>query len=261
MLVFLLVSGFLVGILSGLLGIGGGIIFAPLLLYVPGWLGLSVLSMKTVTGLTMVQALAGSTSGYLAHRRYRTVSQPLIFLTGPVIILATFSGAQLSGLFGDTILKVIFALMALGAALLMQMKGKPENHRVEPAEEPAKELEFNRGLAVLVVGMIGFTGGLVGQGGAFLLVPALISILYFPAKVAMGSSLGIVVLASLAGVGGKFSAGLVDPLNALALILGAAPGAQLGSYLSQRLNSEILKQLLSGLLVLVSMQILWNIWK
>ncbi|MDW7675309.1 MAG: sulfite exporter TauE/SafE family protein, partial [Bacillota bacterium] len=246
MLLFLVSSGFIIGILSGMLGIGGGIIIAPILLYVPGWIGLPVMSMKTISGLTMVQGLVGAASGYLVHRRYRVINPTLIYLLGPVMIIATFSGAHFSGGVDDTILKAVFALMAVAAAVLMQVK-KDEL----PMTAPVEEINFNRPLAVLIAALIGFLGGLVGQGGSFVLVPALINILNIPTKVAMGSNLGIVLLASLAGLGGKASAGLIEPLSALALMVGVIPGALLGGYLSHRMKSIIIKKIFSILIVLV----------
>ena len=256
MLVFLLVSGLLIGFFSGMLGIGGGILIAPVLLYVPFWLGLPSLSMKAITGLTMVQGLVGSASGYLVHRKYRAINQRLIYWVSPVMVAASFLGAYLSGSLPDTFLMTIFAFMALIAALLMLIKRKKTIHQGK-----VPEVGFNRTLAVTLAAVVGFMGGLVGQGGSFLLVPVLINILGIPTKIALGSNLGIVLLASIAGLSGKISAGLVEPQLAFALVAGVIPGAQLGGYLSQRLNSVSLKRILAVVIILSSFHIWWTVFE
>ena len=66
--------GLVTGFLSGLLGIGGGIIMAPLLLFIPPLFGIKPLSMQVVAGLTIVQGLVACVSGALTHRRFHFVS-------------------------------------------------------------------------------------------------------------------------------------------------------------------------------------------
>ncbi len=256
MLAFLVFTGLSIGVLSGMLGIGGGILIAPVLLYLPARLGLPALTMKSVSGLTMVQGLVGSASGFMAHRRYRVINPLLIYWMGPVIVAASFIGAHLSGFMTEGILLTVFGIMALSAAILILVKTGEEPLREEAA---ASELDFNRPLAVLLAATVGFTGGLVGQGGSFLMVPALINILGIPTKIALGSNLGIVLLSSLAGLGGKISAGLVEPLQALALVAGVIPGAQLGGYLSHRLNNTLLKRILAVVIALTSFRIWWTV--
>ena len=73
-----LAIGLAAGFLSGLVGLGGGILAAPLLLYVPGVAGLDEFTVKEVTGLTMVQGLAGALSGLTRHQSYGFVSWRLV---------------------------------------------------------------------------------------------------------------------------------------------------------------------------------------
>jgi uncharacterized protein len=251
---FLIAIGLVVGILSGMLGIGGGIIMAPLLLYLPALLGLPSFDVKIITGLTMVQGLVGSISGYFAHRKHRIIHKSLIMWTAPPIIVFSFFGAILSGKMNDSILLVVFASMSLIAALLMLIKVKEKSY-----ENDVNELTFNRKLAVLLSTTIGFFGGIVGQGGSFMLVPAMISILKIPTRVAFGTNLAIVLLASLAGIIGKFSTGIVDIQSAFPLICGVIIGSQLGSYLSYRFKTITLKKILAFILFIVSLQIYWHV--
>jgi len=84
--------GVIAGFLSGLLGIGGGIVMAPLLLYVPPLVGCEPLSMKVVAGLTIVQGLAACISGVIAHRRFNFVSGGLSSWMGGTIFVAALIG-------------------------------------------------------------------------------------------------------------------------------------------------------------------------
>ncbi len=92
LLILIGVLGIFTGFISGMLGIGGGIIMAPLLLYVPGWFGFSPLSMKVVAGLTIVQGLLACFSGALTHRKFHFVSSKLTLWMGITIFLTALIG-------------------------------------------------------------------------------------------------------------------------------------------------------------------------
>ncbi len=221
----------------------------PLLLYLPVLFGMPNLNVKIITGLTMVQGLVGSISGYYAHRKYRIIHQSLIIWMAPPIIIFSFLGAILSGKMNDSFILLIFASMSLAAALLMLIKVKEKSYTND-----VSEITFNRMLAVLLSITIGFFGGIVGQGGSFMLVPAMISILKIPTRVAFGTNLAIVLLSSLAGIVGKFSSGIIDIQSAFPLICGVIIGSQLGSYLSHRFKTTTLKKILASLIFIASLK-------
>src|SRR5205809_5777064 len=77
------VAGLVASFLSGLLGIGGGLVLTPFLLYLPPLVGGVAIPVKIVTGLTIVQAISGSALGTLRHRSYGNVSSRLVWLMGP----------------------------------------------------------------------------------------------------------------------------------------------------------------------------------
>src|SRR6202171_5752071 len=90
------IAAFVASLLSGLLGIGGGIVLTPVLLYAPGLVGAPALSVKIITGLAVVQAIAGSVLGAARHRAYGNVSTRLVLLMGPPAAIASLIGAFLS---------------------------------------------------------------------------------------------------------------------------------------------------------------------
>ncbi|RJQ45732.1 MAG: sulfite exporter TauE/SafE family protein [Gaiellales bacterium] len=246
MAIILLALGLAGGFFSGWLGIGGGIIMAPLLLYVPSWLGAGALDMKTVAGLTMVQSLFATGSGVIVHHRFRFVSKPLVAWMGGCIAVTSFAGALLSRNVSADLLLGIFAALAAIAAASMFIPLKEG-----PRDAAADEIDFNRGLAAGFALALGFTGGLVGQSGAFIIIPFLLYVLRLPLRVALGSSLGIVLLAAMTGTAGKIMAGQVDYSMALFCVAGALAGAQAGGYLSRRTAKGMLRLVLA-LLILAS---------
>lgn len=238
--VLILFTGFGVSCLSGLLGIGGGIVMAPALLYLPPAFGLASLDMRQVAGLTITQGLFACLSGAWRHDRYRSVSRRLVISMGGAITLTALAGSVISRWVANEVLMVVFAGLAAVAALMMWLP-KTEEHAVEDPNA----CRFNIPLAISIAAVIGFLGGLVGQGGSFILIPLMLHVLRLPTRVVIGSSLALVFLASLAGFIGKASTGQVPLLPAVLLVLAAVPGAQIGSILSHRTSPRWLRTTLA----------------
>ena len=241
--------GLCVSFLSGLLGIGGGIILAPALLYLPPLLGVGELDMRAVAGLTITQGLAACLFAGLRHRQYKFVSRPLVALMGPTILVASLAGSILSKYVDNKVLLIVFAGLALVAAALMLIPRRDEDEGAI-----ADEVVFSRPRAVGIALGIGSLGGLVGQGGSFILIPLMLYVLRLPTRVVIGSNLGIVFFAALAGFVGKASTGQVLPVPAIALVLGAIPGSQFGSYMSKRTKPEKLRFALAVVIALAAVR-------
>jgi hypothetical protein len=245
--VLILFTGFAVSCLSGLLGIGGGIVMAPALLYLPPAFGFHTLDMRQVAGLTITQGLFACLSGAWRHDRYRSVSRRLVISMGSSIAVAALTGSVVSRWVANEVLMVVFAGLAAVAALMMWLP-KTEEHG---AEDPNTCL-FNIPLAVSIALVIGFLGGLVGQGGSFILIPLMLHVLRLPTRVVIGSNLALVFLASLAGFVGKAATGQVPLLPAVLLVVAAVPGAQIGSVLSQRTSPRWLRTTLAVVIALAA---------
>lgn len=239
--------GFAGGILSGWLGIGGGIVMAPLLLYAPALLNVGPLSMKEVAGLTMAQGFFAALSGGLAHKRHGTVCKKLILYMGSSILVGSFTGSIMSKFAPTELLEGIFAALALVAAGIMCV---PQEERGGITDGDA--VEFHRGFALLIPLILGVFLGMVGQAGAFILIPVMLYVLKIPTRIAIGSSLGIVFLSASAGLFGKLITGQVPLLQASALVLGALAGAQVGGHLSVRTETRTLRRALASIIGLVA---------
>jgi hypothetical protein len=243
--------GFTGAIVSGMLGVGGAIVLIPLLLYVPPLLGVGALDMKGVTGVTMVQVFVAALSGMVAHRRHQAVHAQLAWIGGVAKTIGTLGGALASALLSDVVLLAVFALMATAAAVLMFV---PLDTETNPPG--ADHVTFDPFRTIVVSAGVGVAAGLVGAGGSFLLVPLLLYVVGVPIRVAIGSSLAITAVAACAGVFGKLVTDQVPLGPAVAVALGALPGAQLGGWLSRRMSGSHLRLALA-LIVIVSALRVW----
>ena len=187
----------------------------------------------------------------IAHRRGRAVHLRLAWIGGTAMAIGMLTGALVSALVPDVVELAVFALMATAAAVLMFLP-------LETVGIPlfAEHVTFRVPRAVVVCLTVGIAAGFVGAGGAFLLVPLLLFVVGIPIRVTIGSSLAITAFASVAGVAGKLATGQVPFGPALAVALGALPGAQLGGMLSRRLSGARLKQAL-GIIVVLSAVRVW----
>jgi uncharacterized membrane protein YfcA len=245
--------GLAVSLLSGLLGIGGGIVLAPALLYFPSLLGFGQLDMKTVSGLTITQGLFACLSATMRHDRHHAVNHRLVAWMGVTFFASALTGALISRWMASEVLMLVFAGMAVVAAVLMWVPADDQGR------DDASTGDFDLRIAVCIALVVGLLGGLVGQGGSFILIPLLLHGLHLPTRVAIGSNLALVAISSLAGFAGKLATGQVPLLLALALVAGAIPAAQLGSVLSFRTPPRWLRFILAALILLAAVKMTWDV--
>ena len=228
----------------------------PLFLYAPGWAGLGPLSVKQITGLTMVQGFAGAVSGLTRHQSYGFVSWRLVRYLGVSAGVSALAGAIISRWVGDQFILAIFGGMALIAAVLIFLPAfQSASDKETQDQSEASVFTFNAPLAVVLGGFIGFSGGLVGQAGSFLLIPTMMYVLKVPTRMAIGSNLGIILFSAVAGLAGKLTTAQVPFELALAMVAGSVPSAQLGAMVSRRLRPRLLRYALAGVVAVAAVRI------
>ena len=267
--VFLLFGlGGMVGILSGMFGVGGGFLITPLLFF----LGIPP-AVAVATGAN--QIVASSVSGVLAHLKRRTVDLRM----GTVLLAGGLIGAGL-GVWGFNLLKeigqvdllvrlcyvvflgVIGSLMfveSLNALRRSSKGGKPKRrHHGWVHGLPFKMRFRTSGLYIssippLLVGLsVGVLSAIMGVGGGFIMVPAMIYILGMPTKVVVGTSLfQIIFVTAFTTMLHAVTNYTVDILLALVLLIGGVIGAQIGTAVGTRMNAEQLRIALASLVLLV----------
>jgi len=252
--IVLFVLGFGGAFVSGLVGVGGAIVMIPLLYYVTPLFGAGELPIKTVAGLSMTQVLAASVVGTWSHGRHALVHRPLAVTGGAAMAVASLAGALLSSHLSGRVLLGTFALMTTLALPLTFV-----SPAAAPQGEHAPSVSFSRLLAIALCGGIGLVAGLVGAGGAFLLVPVLVGVMRIPMRLAIGTSLAMVGLSALTGFLGKALTGQVPLWPAVTVVLGSLSGAALGGRVSRRAPVPLLRGVLAGIITLVMLSVWYDV--
>lgn len=271
--------GAAVGFLSGMFGVGGGFLLTPLLILsgIP-----SAVAVATVTA----QVVASSTSGVLNYWRRRTVDFKLaaVLLSGGVVGSALgvwlFSILQRLGQL-DLIISISYMgfLGTVGSLMLMEAvraivaakRGKPPVFRQSGQHNWIHGLPFKMRFkrsklyvsAIPIAGLgcfIGFIGSVLGIGGGFIMVPAMIYLLRVPTNIVIGTSLlQILFTMMVATFLHAISNQSVDVVLALLLMAGGVVGAQFGAQVGQKLRGEQLRALLALLVLMVGVRFAVNL--
>jgi uncharacterized membrane protein YfcA len=242
------IAGLVASFLSGLLGIGGGLVLTPLLLYLPPLVGGVAIPVKIITGLTIVQAISGSVLGLLRHRAYGNVSSRLVWLMGPPSAIASLVGAFVSRDTPDNLILLIFAILAFAGAVMLLLP-------VTPRDERAEDVRADRRLAILIALFLGFFGGVVGIGGIAFIIAALVYLMRVPPRIAIGSSLGIGLFAAVAALIGKAATAQIDPPLATIVFLSALVASPVGAALSVRAQPPALLAILAVVVIFAAIRI------
>jgi uncharacterized membrane protein YfcA len=243
--------GFVGALLSGLVGVGGAVVAIPLLYYVPPRLGVGVLGIKEVSGVTMAQVLAGAVVGAVVHGVRGGMHRPLAVIAGTSMACASLAGAVVSRHVSDRLMLAVFGMMAALALILMFLPAPPDTLGFGSSTT----VEFDRRAAVAYPAAIGFVSGLVGAGGAFLLMPVLMGVMRIPLRLSIGTSLAVAGAAAATGFLGKLLAGQVPLWPTTAVVAGTIGGAMVGARLSLRTPTRLLRACLVVLIGLVALRV------
>lgn len=217
----------LVGVSLGLLGGGGSILTVPILAYVAG------LDAKEAIAASLFVVGVTSAVSVVAHARAGRVRWRTGLIFGAAAMAGAFVGGLIGGHVPGTVLMIAFALMMLATAVAM-IRGR----RGQDAAATARELPV---LKVLLEGLVvGLATGLVGAGGGFLVVPALVLLGGLPMSVAVGTSLLVIAMKSFAGLAGYLTTVQLD----WPLVLGVTASAVVGSFVGARLAGVVPEQAL-----------------
>jgi uncharacterized protein len=232
------------GLLLGLLGGGGSILTVPILVYVFG------LEAKRAIAVSLGVVGVISLFGAFGHWRAGRVNGRVAILFGGVAMAGTYGGARLAAFVTGPVQLAVFAVAMLVAAALML---RPTRSGIERVPAPPQAPLLAAASAALAVGV--FTG-MVGIGGGFLVVPALVGFAGLPMKDAIGTSLAVIAMNASAGLAGY--AGHVDPpWTVMAGFTAAASvGMAAGTSLVGVVPAAALRRAFAAFLVLVGTSIL-----
>jgi len=268
--------GFGVGWLSGLFGVGGGFLLTPALLL----LGIPA-PVAVASGAN--QVLGASTSGVIAQSRRGNVDwvMGLVLvaggLFGSIIGIQLFAFLRGAGLV-DAVVSIFYVVVLGSVGSLMVMESVRAILR-RRTDAPARlhqhfwmhglpfKIRFRKSrlfisvVPPLLVGAgIGLLSAIMGVGGGFMLVPAMIYLLGIPTAVVIGTSLfQVVCVTSAVTVMSALQLGSVDIVLTLLLLLGGVAGAQFGAQMGGRLRGEETRALLGLLVLAVAAMLFWGL--
>jgi len=252
----LLALGVAAGFASGMLGIGGGLVAVPAVLYVPRLLGIGHYTMREAAALGMAVSFFASNSGVLVHKGLKHTDKRLVRLLTPALASGSLSGAFASRYLSHHVLEGIFGVFGTVAGLMLVFHDLPSGE-----DSTSGSLGFSRPLGISAAFLIGCVAGMLGLGGGFLMIPTMIWLLHIPTRRAIGSNLGIIALAAAAGLGGKVLSGQLRYGDAAVLVAGAGLGAQLGGRMSVVSGEKLLRRILGFILLAVSLRMWWAFWR
>lgn len=275
---FLLLGlGGFVGILSGMFGVGGGFLMTPLLFFIG-------IPPAVAVATEANQIVASSFSGVLAHLKRKTVD----FRMGTVLLIGGLAGSALGvQIFNilksmgqvDLLVKlcyvvflgIIGGLMFIESLRAIRRSGKPGSVPKRKRHNWVHNLPFKvkfrtSGLYIsvfppLIVGVfVGVLAAIMGVGGGFVMVPAMIYLLGMPTKVVVGTSLfQIIFVTAFTTLLHATTNQTVDMALAVLLLVGGVIGAQIGTRIGTYLKAEQLRILLAMMVLLVCMKLAFDL--
>jgi uncharacterized protein len=254
--------------LGSLIGLGGGIIVVPALLYLGTLSGFEHMSPQVAAGTSLFTMIFTGMSSTLAYMKHKTVDYKsgLIFLigSGPGSILGAWVTEKLN-LHSFNIFFGLFILL-VSIVLMLKEKLKPIPYRKDKGiirtftDNSGKSFEygFSPLMGIVISAIVGFLSGILGVGGGSLMVPTMILVFFFPPHVAVATSMFMILPTSILSSITHVILGNVNWMYALALVPGAWIGAKIGVYLNTKINSKTIVIILRAILVIVAIRLIYQ---
>lgn len=278
--IFLFIGmGASVGFLSGMFGVGGGFLMTPLLIFVG-------IPSAVAVGTEAAQIVASSVSGALAQWRRKNIDFKMgtILLTGGIVgsimgvevvkvlrragqfdLFVTVSYVTMLGVVGSLMMiESINAIRQAQAGRVVATRQRGQHnwvHRLPLKMRFHRSKLYISAIPPLMLGVfVGFLAAIMGVGGGFIMVPAMIYLLRVPTNVVVGTSLfQITFVTAATTVLHATQNYTVDVTLALLLMIGGVIGAQFGVVAGLRLKGEQLRFLLAGIVLLVALRLAWSL--
>ena len=255
--------GFAIGILSGLLGVGGGMVMLPLFRLVFG------MSPVGATATSLFTIIPTSVSGALGHVRAKTCIPRLGIALGVGGACTSWIGVRVAQISPGWLVICASAVVIgfAGFSMLRKALSLPRDEDktadVAVVEESADAFrnELSKaavGKAVLVGAVAGILSGYVGLGGGFIMIPMMVLVLGIPMRMASGTSLIAVMILALPATVLQCALGNVDYLAGIAMSCGTVPGALVGARLIKRAPERSLRLMFSVFLGLAAVVLMVN---
>ncbi|MBN1883837.1 MAG: sulfite exporter TauE/SafE family protein [Deltaproteobacteria bacterium] len=259
-IIVLLLTGVVVGIVSGMLGVGGCFIMVPVQFWVLTSVGVDpTIAIRVAFGTNLLVVLPTALSGAYRHNKKNSVLWKQAITLGVLGGSAGFVGAFVASHLPGNVLKIIF-----GSAILLG------SLRMITAKPMRAEGEINKNIVNYIVwGLIlGFITGLIGIGGGVLIIPIMILFLNFNMLEAVGTSTGMMIFTAIGGALGYmlmglgesglpgYSIGYVNLLQWILLAGTSIPMAQVGARIAHKINQKTLKWIFIVVMVYMGLKMI-----
>lgn len=240
-----LIVGVAVGIVLGLLGAGGSLLTVPALVFLLG------LTTGEATGTSLVAVAMMAVTGLVVHARAGRCACREGLAFGAAAAGVAAGAGVLANQLPDRVLSGAFAVLLVVTAVWMVQR-----------DDEASVGVSGRSAGALAVGAagagVGALTGLLGVGGGFLIVPALIGLRRMPTHVAVGTSQLVVLISALAGLVGRLSGDSVQWTLGILFGLGGVVGAAVGSKVANRVSAARLRLGFAGIALAVAAAMAWQ---
>ena len=256
-------AGLVIGVLSGLLGIGGGTVMVPLFRLAYGFNAIAA------TATSLFTIIPTSISGVVSHLRNKTCIPKLGLALGIGGAIASPFGVWLARISPDWLIMVAAAVVIVYSAYNMLRKALamksarvaagtagaagasagsaagatvPKAAKAPEALPAAPALSLKQYAQGALIGLVaGVLSGYVGVGGGFIMVPLMLAVLNIPMKLASGTSLIAIFILAIPGTIEQGLAGNIDYLTGIAIAIGSIPGAFIGAKLIRYVPERTLR--------------------
>lgn len=238
--------GLAVGIVLGLLGAGGSLLTVPALMLLLG------LSATDATGTSLVAVAMMAIAGVAIHGRAGRCSCREGLTFGAAAAVTAAVAGWLASALSNRLLAGAFVILLVGTAVWLLRRNSPSaQHDRNRNADPAQTGAAGAGVGALT--------GLLGVGGGFLIVPALIATRDMRMPVAVGTSQLIILISALGGLAGRLSGSSVQWRLGLLFGLGGLAGATIGSKLADRAPADTLRLAFASVAIAVAGLMIWQI--
>ncbi len=238
-----LVLGFAIGLSLGLLGGGGSILTVPMLGYLVG--------QTPQAAVTASLAIVGANSalGAFFHRTHGTLNWRIALIFGSAGMLAAYLSAGPSKQVRPALLLILFAVLmiAIGGLMFWQRTAEQANRSTAPWP-----------IVVASGAGVGMLTGFLGVGGGFLIVPALVMLIGLPMPVAIGTSLLVIAMNSLAGLLGHLTGAAIDFGLIVTFVTAGLAGTYVGARLAHRFRPDRLRAAFAVFVIVLALFLLYD---
>ncbi|PNZ98061.1 sulfite exporter TauE/SafE family protein [Staphylococcus massiliensis CCUG 55927] len=266
-ILILVLVGLLSAIIGALVGIGGGIIIVPTLIYFGMDMGiLKGITPQIAIGTSSVILIATGLSSTLSYIKTKQVDikNGSIFLFG--VIPGSFIGAFLSNFLTIDSFNLYFGIFLIFVAILLMVRNKIkpisyfQKEKYLKSYTDANNETYHYGVppivAIICSFLIGIITGLFGIGGGALMTPLMLIVFRFPPHVAVGTSMMMIFFSSLTSSFGHILQGHVDWFYALILVISSYIGAKIGVRINRAVKSDTVVLLLRTVMIMLSIYLI-----